>query len=321
MTEGNIFYHEFMSAMQKKISHKATLANTITELLDIDKDAVYRRLRGKVDFSFTEMAMIARNLGISLDLIAGIENEQSKPARMNISRQVNPTEIDYEMFEGHVNLLKAIKDDPDTKIIECGTMFPHYLYQDYEYITRFYLFMWNRASRHGPGLPYHDITIPERLRLLQTETCAYARHIKSTQYVWDHKIFQHFVNNIKYAARIGLVKNENVALLKNDLMAFLENIEKMAIKGKHEETGQEVSIFIFDANCDTNYSCLKTKNIQLVLFRAFILNAIVSFEKDVFDETCAWISSLQRMSTLISVTGERARAIYFDTQRKMIDTL
>ena len=321
MTDDHLFYQEFVSALQKKILHRATLVNTITELLDIDKDAVYRRLRGKVEFSFTEMAVIARSLGISLDNIAGIENEQSKPAKVNISRQVNPTEADYEMFDGRVNLLKSIKDEPDTKIMESGNMFPHYLYQDYEYITRFYLFMWNRASSYGPALPYHEIIIPERLRLLQTETCEYARHIKSTVYVWDHWIFQHFVTNVKYAAKIGIVKEKDVSLIKNDLTKFLENIENMTIKGKHKETGNEVSLFIFDANCDMNYSCLKCKNIEMVLFRAFVLNAVVSFENDVFKETTAWISSLQKMSTLISVSGERARAMYLDAQRKIVDTL
>jgi len=321
MTDANIYYQGFMSALQKKISHKATLANTITDLLVIDKDAVYRRLRGEVNFSFTEMAIIARHLGISLDNIAGIENMQSKPGKMNISRQVNPTESDYEMFEGHVNLLKSIKDEPDTKIMEAGSIFPHYLYQDYEYITRCYLFRWNQSSSYGDNRPFHEITIPERLRALQKETCLYARHIKSTLYVLDCQIFQRLVTNIKYFAKIRLAREEDVALVKNDLIAFVNHLEKLAEKGKHEETGNEVSLFISDINLETNYSCLKSKNINLTLFRAFIINANVSFDEEVFNETSTWIHSLQRMSTLISVCGERIRAEYFDTQRKIIDTL
>ena len=321
MTDGNIFYQEFMSAIRKKIPHKATLVNTITEMLDIDKDAVYRRLRGTVDFSFTEMANIARILGISLDVIAGIENAQSKPAKMNLSKQVNPTELDYEMFEGHVHLLKAIKDEPDTKLMESGNQFPHYLYQEYEHLTRLFMFTWNQTSSLGAGLPYEEVIIPERLRRLQIESCTYARYFKSTQYVWDHQIFQRMAESLKYSDQIGFIKKEDILLIKNDLMALLDQIEKIAMKGKHEDTGNEVSIYIFDTTCDTNYSCLKSKNIQFVLFKAFILNAIVCFDDEVFNETCKWITSLQRMSTLISVSAEKTRAMYFDTQRKIIDTI
>jgi len=297
------------------------LAKTITELIGIEKDAVYRRLRGDANFSFTEMALIARNMGISLDSIAGIENLQSKPSKMNISRQVNPTEVDYEMFEGHVNLLKSIKDEPATKIFGAGNQLPHYLYQDYEYLTRFYRFMWNLSSSYGTACPYHEIVVPERLFFLQKESSRYARHISSTLYVFDSMVFQRLVNNIRYFARISLIKADDVLLIKNDLINFLNDLEKLALKGKHEETGNEVSIYISETDCDTNYSCLKSKNIQMTLFMTFILNAIVSMDDDVFHETTTWIRSLQRTSTIISVSGEITRNAFFNAQRDIVDRL
>ena len=321
MHDSNIYYQGFMAALQNKISHKATLVNTITDILAIDKDAVYRRLRGEVSFSFAEMSLIARNLGVSLDTIAGIENMQSKPSKINISRQIDPTDYDYEMFEGHLNLLKSIKDEPDTQIIETGNTFPHYIFYDYEYITRFYLFKWSQISSARDALPYHEITIQERLRDLQLNTCKYARYIKSTQYVWDNMIFQRFVDNIKYFVRVRLIKEEDVALLKKDLIELLNHVENLAIKGKHGETGNEVSIFISDMNTDMKYSCLKSKNIQLTLFWIYILNAIVSMDNEVFKETYTWIQSLQRMSTSISVSGEKFRAHFFEQQREIINTL
>jgi len=321
MSENNYFYQGFLSAIQKKIPHKTTLVNTITDLLAIDKDAVYRRLRGEVNFSFPEMAIVARSMSISLDTIAGIENYQSKPSMMNISRQVNPTEVDYEMFEGHINLLKSIMDEPDTQIMEVGNIFSHYLYHDYEHITRFHLFRWNQASSFGNGCPFHEIIIPDRLRTLQLEACQYSRHVKSTLYILDQLIFNRLVTNIKYFAHVRLIKEKDVALLKSDLMVFVNDLEKLAIRGMHEQTGHEVSLFISDIAFDSNYSCLKAKNIQLTLFREFILNAVVSFDPEVFKETIAWINSLQRMSTLISVSGEKIRADFFDKQRTIIDAL
>ena len=321
MTEDNLFYREFMTHIREKIPHKATLANTVANLLDIEKDAVYRRLRGNVSFSFSEMAIIAKILGISLDKIAGIENTQSRPAQMNFSNQLNPTSVDYEMFNGHVSLLKAIKDKPGTQIIEAANIFPHYLYQDYEHLTRYYMFRWNHAVMRRDVLPYHEIVISENMRVLQKETCEYARYISSATYVWDNMLLQRLTSNINYFAKVNLIKEEDVALIKNDLMMFMDHLEKIAIKGKHEETGKEVSIFISDVVSDTNYSCLKTKNIHLTLFRAFMLNATVTFDIETFNYACAWIHAMQRMSTLISVSGEKTRAMYFDTQREIINTL
>ena len=320
MTE-NLYYQEFMSVIREKVPHKATLANAITDLLDIDKDAVYRRLRGDVYFSFTEMALIARSLGVSLDKIAGIENVQSRPAQMNLSNQVSPTSIDYEMFNGHVDLLKAIKDEPDTQIMEASNIIPHYLYQDYEHLTRYHIFRWNHAGFHGDVLTFDEIKIPEKLRILQKQTCQYARHISSTTYVWDNMLFQRLAANVNYFAKVRLIKEDDVALIKKDLTMFLENLKNIANKGKHDETGKQISIFISDVASDSNYSCLKTRNINLTLLRAFVLNATVTFDTEVFNMAMAWINSMQRKSTLISVSGEIMRAMYFDKQQEIVNSI
>jgi len=321
MEEDSLFYQEFIYIIREKIPHKATLANIIADLLAIDKDAVYRRLRGDVKFSFAEMAVIAKKLGISLDKIAGIDNMQSRPAQINISNQFSPTEIDYEMFRGHVDLLKSIKDEPDTQIIEASNIIPHYLYQDYEHLTRYNIFRWNHSMMCGNLLPYNEVIIPERLRLLQKETCEYARHISSTTYVWDNLILQRLVTNIKYFVKVNLITEKDIALIKGDLMMLINDLEKVAIRGKFEDTGKDVSIFISDVASDTNYSCLKTGDINLTLIRAFILNATVTFDIEVFNYACIWIQAMQRMSTLISVSGEKTRAMYFEAQRKIVSTL
>jgi len=321
MADSSIFYQGFMSALQDRISHKATLVNTITDILAIDKDAVYRRLRGEVNFTFSEMAVISRNMGISLDAIANIQNRQSKPAKMNICRQVNLTEDDYQLLETYRDIVMSLKDEQDTKIVEAGNVLSHYLFLDYEYITRYYMFEWNQASSYGSAFPFHEVAIEKRLRTLQTEICLYSRHIKSSIYVLDNLIFQRLATKIKYFAKVRLIKAEDVSRLKNDLLLFLDDLEKLTITGKHEDTGNNISIFISDTHCDANYCCLGGVNIHLTLFKAFVLNVVMSLDREVFKETYNWLSSMQRMSTLISVSGEKIRTTFFDTQRKLIQAI
>ena len=307
--------------MQKRISHKATLANTITDLLDIDKDAVYRRLRCEVSFSFVEMAVIARKLGISLDEIAGVDTEQCLPIRLSLTKHIDPSEVDYAMFNDYINTLKFVKDEPDSKIMEGGNLFPNYLFFDYEYITRAIMFRWSQNSYFGQSLPFHEITIPDRMRDLQKQACFYARHVKSTTYVWDSMIFEHFVASVKFYAKVRLIKKEDIALIKNDLTAFLNVLEEMAVTGKHKETGNEVSIYVGELHVEANFGYIESNNLRISLFRAFLLNSFSSFENLLFDEINSWLHSAQRFTTLISVSGEKIRNDFFETQRKIIDTL
>ncbi|MCL2727700.1 MAG: hypothetical protein FWD56_04885 [Bacteroidales bacterium] len=63
-----------------------------------------------------------------------------------------------------------------------------------------------------------------------------ARHISSTTYVWDNMIVQRLTSNINYFAKANLIKEEDVALIKNDLMMLMDHLEKIAGKGKHDNT-------------------------------------------------------------------------------------
>ena len=321
MSERHHFYRQFMNTMQNIIPQRAVLANTITDLLGIDKDAVYRRLRGDVDFSFVEMAMIARKLGISLDDIAGIDTPQCCSVRLALPRHIDPTEEDYFMFEDYINALKLIKDEPETKIMECGNLFPHYLYYDYEHITRVFTFRWSQCSYFGKNLPFHEVIIPERMRILQKQACYYARHIKSTVYIWDQNIFEHFIAFVKFYANIRLIKEEDIYLIKNDLFTLLNDFERLTFTGKYPDTGNAVSIYVGEFNAYSNFGYIESKNMRISQFRAFLVNAFTSFESLLFDEISAWLNASLKLTTLISVSGEKIRSDFIALQRKLIETL
>ena len=321
MIESNVLFNEFVSVIQKRISRKSTLVNTIAELLEVDKAAVYRRLRGNVGFSFNEMVVIARNFGISLDEIAGIDTEQCRSIKLSLTKHVDPSEVDYAIFNDYIYTLKSIKDEPDTKIMEGGNIFPNYLFFDYEYITRVIMFRWSQSSHFGKRLPFHEITIPERMRDLQLQASFYARHIKSTTYVWDNRIFDLFVSSVKFFAQVRLIKEEDLALIKNDLIAFLNDLEQLAITGKHRDTGNDVFLYIGDLNADSNFGFIEAKDLKISLFRAFLLNSFSSMESLLFDEISSWLHSALRLTTLISVSGESIRTAFFNTQREIINTL
>ena len=159
------------------------------------------------------------------------------------------------------------------------------------------------------------------MRAMQKLVCEYTRQIKTAQYVWDRKIFQRVVDNIKFFARLRLIRDGDVLLIKNELIEMLHYIEKLAIRGQYEETGNEIAIYISDILFETSYCTLKSQNVYLSQFKTFLLNSNSSLDEDVYNSVSRWILALQRKATLISVSGEKIRAEYFNTQREIIETL
>jgi len=183
------------------------------------------------------------------------------------------------------------------------------------------MFRWSQSSYFGKRLPFHEITIPKRMRDLQKEACYYARRIKSTTYIWDNRIFELFVSNVKFYAKIRLIKEEDVVLIKNDLNTLLNDIKKIAVAGKYPDTKNEVSIYTGDINANANFGFIEAKNIRISLVRAFLLNSFSSLDSLLYDEISSWLLAAQRLSTLISVSGEKARNDFIDIQREIIDTI
>ena len=58
----NYIVNELIAAMKERIPRGINLANYLTDALCMGKEAVYRRLRGEVAFTFDEIAMISNNL-------------------------------------------------------------------------------------------------------------------------------------------------------------------------------------------------------------------------------------------------------------------
>lgn len=60
----NAVVNELISTMREVTPKEGNLANVLMDILCMSKEAIYRRLRGEVAFTFSEVAIIASQLGI-----------------------------------------------------------------------------------------------------------------------------------------------------------------------------------------------------------------------------------------------------------------
>lgn len=90
----DLLYNDLLEAIKSRIPQKSKLANTLVNLLFIEKEAVYRRLRGDVPFTFAEIAIIAKSLGISLDNVVGSDISRSRPFQLKMINFEEPDEVD-----------------------------------------------------------------------------------------------------------------------------------------------------------------------------------------------------------------------------------
>ena len=123
-----LLYDNLLNAIKEEFPQKTNLVNALVDLLCIEKEAVYRRLRGEVAFTFAEIVTIANAFGISLDNLVGTVTAKSRPFQLKLVDFVNPMETDYDMLDQYIDILGLAREDDRSELIDCTNFLPQQLY-------------------------------------------------------------------------------------------------------------------------------------------------------------------------------------------------
>ena len=311
-----------LEVLEKKIPEKAKLVETLMEILFMEKGAVYRRLRGDVPFSFFEVVTIAEQLNISLNNSAYINLAQQERFELNIVDYINMNEVDYVVWETYISQISTTKDDPHSEIAESSNVLPISIYGKFDSLSKYYLFKYKYLfSGTETRVSFSDLVIPERLLHIHRSYFYEAKNFAKTIYIWDYLLFRYLVTDIHFFLSVNLISMEDIQQIKEELFALLDYIEKIALTGRFEETGNPVSFYISDVNLDGDYSYLQLNDLYVSYIRAFILNSVTSSDRSSFTKVKTWIQSLKKSSTLITKSGAVYRADFFEKQRMIISEL
>lgn len=314
-------YNDFLEEITQSIPQKTEVVNVLSGMLNIGRDAVYRRLRGEVPFSFYEVMTISKELKISLDELNMGGKATSRPFNLKLIEYINPAESDFALMEEVNNVLKFVHTDPKANGGEVTSILPQPLYVKHESLLRFYLFKWKyQTNSEAHVIPYRDIVIVDQLKRLQEENREWAWSIQ-TEYILDNQIFHYLVNYVRYFHDIGLISHDEVREIKDDLLKILHEIDSLSRTGIVKETGKKLDIYISNLNIETSYCYIDSTDDQLTIIKAFLLNGIASTDRKTLEELKRWIQSIKRQSFLITGCGERERINFLDEQESIIESL
>lgn len=316
-----IIHDNLLNAIREKVPHEENLASVLGNILCIGKEAIYRRLRGDVPFTLLETALISKEMNISVDSILESVSPKSRPFQLKLTEFFNPLEIDFLMMENFVDVFRGIDKGTYSECASATNILPQALYQNYKFLSRFYLFKW-KAQRDGLDSvkALHEIVPEERLSRIQQSLVVEAQRVKDTCYIFDNMLFLYLINDIKYFSSVNLISTADVQELKEELIHLLNYLERLAAKGRFDN-GNKVHFYISNINFDTTYSYVHTQKYNLTFIKAFTLNGIASLDDKTFESVKNWILSLKRFSTLISESGDLQRIHFFKRQRELVATL
>jgi len=314
-------YQAFIAEIKKLFSKNSVMVDTLADILRIERGAVYRRLRQDVPFTFNEIAVIARHLNISIDSMIGLENNKNVLFQLQFMDFKSPQETDYHLFNIYIKFLQTLNKEDNSERVSIFNVLPHDLFYGFDYLLRFYLFVWNYHSLKDKSINFHHALIPPEMSRLFNEYMMEMKNFNKTYFVFDNGLFRFFVDRVHYFNSIRMVEKEDVSKIKEDLLSLLDYMEKMAITGQFKETGNAVNIYISDIDITTGYTYFEAPTVHISMIKVFIMSYITSYDRNTFEKTKSWINALIKISTLITLTNEKQRVLFFENQRKIINEL
>jgi len=317
----DFLFKNLIETLQNRIPQRGKLADVLAELLDIEKEAVYRRLRGSVPFSFQEVHAIAVHLGFSLDSIAETISTETRQMTILVAEFLEPQVNDYKKLEDFCEGIHRLKDDQGSESGTISSIIPSSLCVTYGYIYKFYLFKWSYQYGHqSKKKSYTETHVQERLRQINRVFVEGVQHSPKSVYILDRQFIEYFVRDILFFFDIRLITKEDVLMLKEDLHLLINDLERYAVNGRFD-TGNKVDIFLANVHIEVNYNYIDATNYKLTVMRTFTFSDSYSFDEVVFQNMKNWLSFLKRTSTLISEGNATERIHFFEQQRKFVDRL
>lgn len=227
----NYIVKELINQMKERIPPGHNLANYLTDTLYMGKEAVYRRLRGEVAFTFDEIAVISHNLGISIDQIIGNHLSNRVTFDLNLLHSPNLMESYYEIVERYLRIFQLVNGDENSETYSATNTIPFTLYSSYEYLSKFRICRWiyQNGKMKTPN-SLSDMHVPEKIINAHKKLSESIRKVGKTYFVWDSNVFQSVVKEIKYFAGLNLISTSDVMYLKNELQQLLTDLEHLPLK-------------------------------------------------------------------------------------------
>ncbi len=308
-------YEAFLEKLNKKISHKPTLVNQLADLLIMEKESVYRRLRGAVPFTLNETGIIARNFNISLDEITGIDDFQLKSHlyQMGIYPKNSPVLMQEEELEKFYFFLKDISSRPDAEwtvilnnlSLHNGSFFPHLL--------KFYVFKWRHRFHVDYGkTTYEQTQIPEIILEMEKRINKYAMDFAYTTLIWDKNIVNSLLKEIDYYKKIELISSESIEKIKDEILSLIDELEVIARYGYYPLTGNKFAMYESNTPVYHSFAYISTTEDTLSILSMFDYQTCLTAERNVCERLEQWGKALKRTSTLISGVGEKDRIMFFN---------
>jgi hypothetical protein len=321
MKDAKQLNQELIEAIQRAIPADTNLVKVIEAALGIGKEAIYRRIRGDVPFTFDEVVALVLKFGMSLDHFLGIQYQESVIYDLNQISATQPMEDYYDMLSAEVEMFKEFNRKPEAKLYMAYNMIPFTFFYSLENLWKFDIYqLLHQVEQERRLESFSCMTLPDSLLEKRDELFESYQNVPWSCYILDRRMVISLSREINYLFRLGLVSREDIERFKVELHQLLDTIELTMTTGKFHGRNTMI-LYLANVDLEGAYCCYECPELNFTHLRIHRLGMLNSSTPEIFNTQRNYIESLKRFSTLITKSGEMERNLFLQEQRALVDAL
>ena len=321
----NPYQLDFIQRLKLMLPAHISLADQLTEILEVSPDSAYRRIRGETAMSVDEAIKLCNHYKIPIayftDEIPGLVNFKYLPPD-------GKKETFYKHLQMVYNVSDALLNHEDRRIIYAAIDAPLFQHFAFEKLAAFKMHFWMHVIDGVEGFRDHYY-----MEDIDKEFLVLAKKIHETYMVipsdeiWPEDIMMTTLKQIEYYWDADYFKKKDDALeilaSLNDLIDHAENMAALSCKlrpgDKTKQQYAEFNLYQSDVLLGNN-TVLTVGDNKITTYISHMTFSILATNSDLYArQTEAWLKSILSKSNLISGISEKNRAKYFKNLRKFID--
>lgn len=300
-----------------------SLATALAEILNLSKNAVYKRLEGSTLFSIQDIVLLSQHFYLPLESML-------YPDASSVQAKFSGFEADDSSFEFlqliEKELVQFIKAEKIQAYLVTDDLPDMYFYF-FEELALFRVYTWERMAWRNESWQEKKFSFEyEGSRDVVSQTKRMMRYYEKIPAleIWNYQVFEGVYQQVLYLLEVGEFENPKDALVLSDKLGeLLDHIYEMAVTGKRflPDTSASEEAVTYELY---HNEVMHNNNIILIEAdeqkRAFPVldnpHYIIVEDDKMYDYLKAKFEALLYHSTPLSKTSDKSRRLFFSKLKK-----
>ena len=316
----------FFQKIKETLPPNASLVNEVADILNINSDSAYRRIRGEKSLDLDEIFNLSNKFNLSIDELFNTKTQGDSL----LCRVIDANEISFEEYLKHLhdNLSKIhILNNPSIIYFAKDIpIFHHFLFPS---LAAFKIFFWSKTLIQLPEFKDHKFKLDEidksTLEMGKRVLNLYQK-IPSVE-IWNEETINSAMRQIEYYFTVGVIQNRADAIkLCDDFNSLLDHLNNQAEQGCKFLPGiqpcftDNFKLYQNEVILGDNSICVTSESLKTVFLTFNVLSMMVSSEKDFCEKIENYLNTMMKKSTLISRDSEKERTRFFNIMHQKVNT-